>query len=527
MGQFPIVYTERTVSGRAPSVRGDIDTRTGAGAMGQAIGQGLIDLAQLGIKWYLKEGNTQFAKYKSDVDKDNIVLLAEIENEHDADKHPAIYEKHANIRKGFLPKNNAGLRAAELWDIQQSAIYEKNLADGMKKRVNENWLASAYEQIADIERTGDPAKLIDFKKFLTRGIIIDKEHPDVQGRPLDRTQYVKLLAQANEAQVVGQVTSLYQTGNYKEAREVLESSSLSIKEKKSLSITIDADKNRKLSESIAIEKQQQKDLERDLFDGILDGTKDINDIRDSNLSAEAKRRLIKDINNNAIRDTKGTWGIVDREIAIKTVTAIKNRQEAGQTDIVEARKELQSLAEQELDGRSVISRNTYEKTLEQINKGGRDAIEKFSDEETNKIRNVLIKRLSEDDARLKARELAGTITPALRRQARSVSFLMQVNEHQMILFNNELNASIRRLGIENVSGVEARAEAAKLWETYKLKTQQERISEFIKFSGENIQKPIGFPQESWNTASPEDRAAVLNGLSRGLTVKEILEIIAK
>lgn len=273
---------------------------------------------------------------------------------------------------------------------------------------------------------------------------------------------------------------------------------------------------------------RNKAEETRLHDEIVDGKASITDIAKSFLPAEAKRRLERDIGDVAQRNIARNWAIQDSSDATEGVNAILINIEAGTQDINESRTNLYELSGRKTpDGRSILTQKTFEKTLEQIKKGGRDAIDLFTDEQTSKVENSLTFRLTERDARLRVRAEARTLTSREKRQFSTTGFLLQVANHQLILYNETLAQRLRTLGIEDTSGKEAKAEAVKIWEVIKRKPLETQINDFLVESGQQLVRPFGFPKETWESSDARNRAAIVEGVSKGFDNNQILEALIK
>ena len=145
MANFPIVRQNLTVSGRSTSVRQNINTNTGAGAIGQAVAGVGGAMADLGLKWDLKEANTQFSQYKSEVGKLEVMRDSEVLNAADSDEIKAIYEKYESQKQGLLPKNNKASQAVGLWENQQAPLNAKSLFDARRTKIIDNERTRIFE----------------------------------------------------------------------------------------------------------------------------------------------------------------------------------------------------------------------------------------------------------------------------------------------------------------------------------------------------------------------------------------------
>jgi len=235
MATFPITKARQKLGFTpATSVRANIDTRTGQGAVGKAVGEGVLELY---AQWDLKIANTQLSKYQRDVGLDDILLVKEIGDELDPEKHSEIHQQHAKSRQGMMPKNRRAAKAAAIWNNKKEVEYAESLTNGMELRINDNWLAEYSAKVAEL--AGGQGSLTDTEKFLARRQLTD---------PLDKTVAAKLLASAQKAEVEGLVTRYYRNGFYVNARETLEASSLSQADKEDLEDEIDQDEKKAILE---------------------------------------------------------------------------------------------------------------------------------------------------------------------------------------------------------------------------------------------------------------------------------------
>lgn len=323
----------------------------------------------------------------------------------------------------------------------------------------------------------------------------------------------------------------YEAGNieaaeelYSEARNRTNDSSLKETEKVSLHRNIDTSERNATKENAA----QNRKTETELHDGIIDGTLGMDAIRKSNLPAEAKRRLERDIGDVAARDLARNWAIQDTFGATTQINAMKNSLEAGQVDINESRSALAELSRQQTpDGRSVVSKATFNKTMEIFGKEGRDAIDLFTDEQTDKVTNFLISRLTDREARLRIRSEARTLTPKEQRQFSTTGFMIQVAKHQLILYKESVANRLRVLGIEDTSGTEAKAVAVEVWDSIKTKPTSQRINDFLSASGQKLVRPLGIPKDLWESSDGRTKVAIVNGVSEGFDNERILEALNK
>jgi len=274
----------------------------------------------------------------------------------------------------------------------------------------------------------------------------------------------------------------------------------------------------------AAKEAEQKAIENDLHDGINDPkrTTSVTDIRASNLDVEAKRRLLRDIDESNRRDIEKDWPLVDNDLSIQRLDSLMSSLETGIIDTSQMYQQINNAA---TDG--FITRETRGRLRKLAKDGGRDAIDIATKAGVDQIGNALIGRFTDREARFKVRELAGTMTSAEQREASSNAYLLQVNKHQLSLIEGEINRTMRLTGKDVISGVEATAITATVWEKFRKKKLGEKINDFKEFSGERIPKPEGFSDSVWSRASNQQKADIVEASSRGMTNAEIAEVINK
>ncbi len=283
-----------------------------------------------------------------------------------------------------------------------------------------------------------------------------------------------------------------------------------------------------IAKASAARKQFQQDTENELYDGLADGSKDLGDVARSGLDADAKRRLVRDESDFAERDISRTWPLRDDDTAIDTLEGVLTSVEAGFTDRSEMNQEINRLS---VDGK--LTRETRGKYRGFAKNEGRDAIDRAVKTNVDIIGNALITRLDDRQARFAVRRLAGDLTPEEQRQAGNTAFLLQVNKHQLSLIEKEIDRRIRdtregaAVGRDVVSGKEATAIAADVWEEFRAKSLGTRITELKEFTSDRIPIPTGFTRDQWDALSSESRVFIVEGIDKGFSNQELLEALEK
>lgn len=191
--RFPIERArERLGVVPTTAIRADIDVRTGQEAIWAAVSAFGGAMADVGRRYDLKEANTQLSEYQRNVKNDNILRAQELKYEVDPAKYEAIFKAHAETQAGFMPTNKRALSAAIIWNNLQIPIQRQALIDAIEARGDDNWWADLFKQQQEVAL--GTRSMTDFQKFLARGIVIDRNNPSEIGRPLDKLQAVKILA---------------------------------------------------------------------------------------------------------------------------------------------------------------------------------------------------------------------------------------------------------------------------------------------------------------------------------------------
>jgi hypothetical protein len=267
----------------------------------------------------------------------------------------------------------------------------------------------------------------------------------------------------------------------------------------------------------------QKEEEDKLFVGLEDGTSSTADVVSSAiLEVEAKRRLLDDEAQFTKMDLEQSWPLTDNDDTVQELETMLTDQRSGRSDFNEVSKKINEAAADRK-----LKKATRDSLRSRARKGGSDAIDDSVNAFTQRVQNALTGRLTERQARLTARSAARDLTRDEQREAASVEFMRQVGFEQLDLFKAELNSKLREGGREAISGIEAEALAAEIWEKYKNKTDSQRIREFKDFTGRQVPRPDGFPKGTWEAISLEERAEVTSALSNGAEMSQVLEAVAK
>ncbi len=273
-GQFPVFYGPEKL-GTVPNIAvpANINVSTGTGVVGKAIGEFGSALLDLGIKYDLKEANTQFSKYKSDIDGLDQLRSQEVLNAKDDNEVKAIYKKYEQQKEALKTNltNNRASQVAELWDNTQTALNTKALFDDRRKKAIENDRTRIFEKQQEVLR--DPTKLAEFEKELARSILLDRDNPDDVGPTFTKLEAAKILADTRKMAEIGAITNLYGAGQYEEARKAAKAAKLlTPRERESLINTIDTEERSVRLKIAAAEKIKYDETEKELHKQFIAGT---------------------------------------------------------------------------------------------------------------------------------------------------------------------------------------------------------------------------------------------------------------
>jgi len=271
MAKFGIYRSTKQLPGVGTAVRANYNTDTGEAQMWGAVGQAAGAIMDLGIKWDLKEANTQFSKYKSTINDLDQLRSQEVLNAKNDAEVQEIYKKYDQQKEGVRGSvtNKRATEAAGLWDGQQTAKNAKSLFDDRRVKTIDNERARVFEKQQEVKR--DPSKLADFEKELARIQILDNNNPDDIGPTFTKLGAAQILADTQKMAEVGTVTNLYRAGKYDEAKEAVKSAKLlSPGEMESLENRIDAEERSVRLKIAAANKIKYDETERDLHKQFID-----------------------------------------------------------------------------------------------------------------------------------------------------------------------------------------------------------------------------------------------------------------
>ncbi len=561
MAKFPITTTKRTAVSGATAVRANVSTDTAAGAVSAAIRQGAGQIAgtlqrDAAQQAAADEKNRQdreriLAARRKMMDSNSAVTATKLRQKADADfetfkltNPQETWEAERERQAADVGTQIGGLdfspEAAETQGLKSEAYAEVETAKALSsatRQLRTDTIDAQSEAMVDAFRSGKDVDIAEStRRFSDNGANMGKDRAEVLSDIKIAKEAGEKLRNEDAVESMRNAASLSPQAVIDQMNKLKADRKANIADSSALENT-DIDSIIRSAEDRIVQLQAKGQaevnaantkLETELHDAIRAGDESITAVANSGLPAATKRRLEQDLDDENKRDVEKSWAIQDSKDATTGVREILLSIEGGQVDINEARNTLSQLSRRKTDdGRSIVSKDTFDKTMDKIAKGGRDAVDLFTDEQTAIVSNALVGRLTEQQARNKIRFEAGTMSGTEKRQFSTSGFLLQVAKHQEILYNNGLAQRLRALGIENTSGKEAKAEAVKVWAAIKHKPLETQINDFLVASGQKLENPQGFPQATWDAADARNRATIVNAISQGFDNKQILEAIAQ
>lgn len=155
MAKFPIVRTERTISGRGPSVRAAIDVRTGGQELAQAV-SGLGEAIQNdSIRYDLIEADTQFSEARRKSREEINRLSLSFNTNFDPATFQNEYKKAEAKIRGLAPKNRRAAQTFNHWLQDRTPEWQLGVEKSKLKRVADNFRMEGFNLKVQAEQTGD------------------------------------------------------------------------------------------------------------------------------------------------------------------------------------------------------------------------------------------------------------------------------------------------------------------------------------------------------------------------------------
>lgn len=166
MAKFQIVRAKGTLPGVGPSVRADMDVRTGGRLTAEAISGLGKAIQQEAIRYDLIEAATQFDTAKRLSREEINRLSLSFDGNLEPDTYHKEYEKSVGTIRSYMPKNRRAARAFESWLSDRSPQWALGVEDSRRTRIADNFKAEGFELKTESERTGDVSK---YKMHLAKG----------------------------------------------------------------------------------------------------------------------------------------------------------------------------------------------------------------------------------------------------------------------------------------------------------------------------------------------------------------------
>ena len=249
MAKFPIERAKGTLTEVAPTAKADIDVRTGARLLAQAVSGLGGDIE----KFELMQASTEFSEFKRKVREENDRFAISLDGNLDANTFDPEFEKSLAIRQGLIPKNRFAARAAREWLDGRTPIWKEGVREAKKKRIAVNFEAGGFELKTEAERTGDTSK---YFAHLRIGKILDV---------YDDLEIAKLKQETTDKSERNLINKLIREGQTSLAFEAVKESQLDQAEKRTFENTIRIAQNASESE---LENQQKELINKTTSDTI-------------------------------------------------------------------------------------------------------------------------------------------------------------------------------------------------------------------------------------------------------------------
>jgi hypothetical protein len=270
-----------------------------------------------------------------------------------------------------------------------------------------------------------------------------------------------------------------------------------------------------------------------IANGEVDITKMINDINanpamsgsDKAKAIEKTRTFFSGWHSTKMANKK--WPLVDDDEILQNLNTTLTEQSSGSIDINETNEIINKAANE-----GKITKETRDSLRAKARKGGNDAIDKSVQQFTSRVRNALTGRFTDRVARAKVREAAvglEGLSRSEKNEIQTANYLLSVSYDQLHRYSADLDSALREVkgGRETISGIEATAIAASVWEKYKTKTTTQRINEFQEFTGQRVPQPNGFSNTIWRRATSKQRSQIVAAMERGMTAKQVKKMVSK
>lgn len=164
MAKFPITYTQRTVSGQGPSVFGQVQARTGAGMIAQALSGLAGQIQYLGVVENRIAAAAELSKLQREATttKDNLLLGFQKEEDYRT-YMPDFEETFAALAEADV-KNPFAKRSYENWLNEVRPAWTRQVQAATRARHIDDYETNYFEERAKAIDTGNFGQLIQLNK---------------------------------------------------------------------------------------------------------------------------------------------------------------------------------------------------------------------------------------------------------------------------------------------------------------------------------------------------------------------------
>ena len=258
MGTFDIIEARQEL-GFTPTtnVRANIDVRTGAGEVGAAIGQGIL---QFGLKLDLIQADTQFSEANRGISEVLNTINDRVRSLEDTSPEgiTALQQDIESQITALRPKNR---RAARFFDRRVNQVIPQSdelIANSLDAKLKANWTALNTALLNDISITGDPS---DYLVSLEKGkkLNIPGFNNDTLLEPLRQAG----VAKAVQFSVINATTAA-SAGDLAAANALLESGRTTASQNATLSRAVNAGNKELEKQRVSTEQQRVLDIVKGL-----------------------------------------------------------------------------------------------------------------------------------------------------------------------------------------------------------------------------------------------------------------------
>jgi hypothetical protein len=275
--KFPIIRTERTISGRGPSVRAALDVRTGGREVAEAIsGLGGVTV-QEALRFDLLQADNQLTRAKG-LANDRITRFGiELQSNLDPDTYHKQYAGVLQEINSFTPKNRRASRAYAQWLLDEKPNWLVDVEKARQLRIKDNWIIQDFEELQKAKQNGD---FSTYRIRVTKGTIGGIYTPVEGERRLNDAQRAEK-AKRTDIVLEGAMLLRDEKGDIKldSANDFIDASDLSATEKIELKNVVDLQKKHEQQQKDREQKELREQTEAEILVNIYDGEMRAKDIR--------------------------------------------------------------------------------------------------------------------------------------------------------------------------------------------------------------------------------------------------------